>query len=77
MFQQSLLVGVYQEEGAITSVLGVCFHTERFKTIMGGCELFMVCPLCEKRKKDSSLDTPAASLFNSHANKLGGNTHHE
>lgn len=36
-------------------------------------------PLCGKRNKDASLDTPG--LFNSHANRLarggGGNTHHE
>lgn len=56
---------------------GVRFLTKHCGVYMCDTKLFMDLACVWKRNKDASQDTQTRSLFNSHANKVGGNTHHE
>lgn len=55
----------------------VCVPSAPSDRRMCGQELFRPPAFVWKRNKDTSLHTPTPSVFNSHANEVGGNTNHE
>lgn len=63
---------------ALLVTSGVCFlPSAPSERRMCGQELFRPPVFVWKRNKDTSLHTPTPSVFNSHANEVGGNTNHE